>query len=77
LTELHKNSRARALQEQQAREAEERFRKEHTFKPALYDSHRGPQGGARLALAQGPDGYKENGGQAVIAAANFVLHKQV
>ena len=77
LSELHKNSRARALHEEQARQAEVRFRNEHTFKPALYHGHKGPQGRAQLALPEGTDGYKENGGQAVIPAANFTLHKQV
>ena len=77
LTELHKNSRARALHEEQAREAEERFQRDHTFKPTLYHSHKGPQGGGCLALPHSTDGYKENGGRAVIPAANFTLHKQV
>jgi len=77
LSELHKNSRARALHEEQAREAEERFRRDHTFKPALYHSHKAPHGGSRLALPHSTDGYKENGGQEVIPAANFTLHKQV
>lgn len=77
MSELHKNSRARALHEEQAREAEERFRREHTFKPSLYQGHRGPSGQRHLALPQTAYGAKENGGQDVIPAANFVLHKQV
>ena len=77
LTELHKNSKARALHEEQAREAEERFQREHTFKPTLYHSHKGSQGQSRLQLPLGPEGYKENGEQAVIPAANLILHKQV
>lgn len=77
LSELHKNNRARVLHEEQAREAEQRFRRDHTFKPALYHSHKAPHSGARLALPHSTDGYKENGGQEVIPAANFTLHKQV
>ena len=77
LSELHKNSRAKALHEEQAREAEERFRREHTFKPALYQGHKGPRGQGYPALAQGAYASKENGSQDVIPAANFVLHKQV
>ncbi|DBA71623.1 TPA: hypothetical protein ACH3X2_001084 [Trebouxia sp. C0005] len=76
LSELHKNNRARVLHEEQAREAEQRFRRDHTFKPALYHSHKAPHSGARLALPHSTDGYKENGGQEVIPAANFTLHKQ-
>ncbi len=77
LSELYKNNRARVLHEEQAREAEERFRRDHTFKPALYHSHKAPHSGGRLALPHSTDGYKENGGQEVIPAANFTLHKQV
>jgi len=77
LSELYKNNRARVLHEEQAREAEERFRRDHTFKPALYHSHKAPHSGGRLALPHSTDGYKENGGQEVMPAANFTLHKQV
>ena len=77
LSELYKNNRTRVLHEEQAREAEERFRRDHTFKPALYHSHKAPHSGGRLALPHCTDGYKENGGQEVIPAANFTLHKQV
>lgn len=78
LSELHKNSRARALHEEQAREAEERFRREHTFKPTLYQGHhKGPSGQRHLALPQTAYGAKENGSQDAVPAAKFVLHKQV
>ncbi|DBA84161.1 TPA: hypothetical protein ACH3X1_006628 [Trebouxia sp. C0004] len=76
LSELHKNSRAKALHEEQAREAEERFRRDHTFKPALYHSHKATPSGGRLVLPHSTDGFKENAGQKVIPAANFALHKQ-
>ncbi|KAL3139243.1 hypothetical protein ABBQ32_006011 [Trebouxia sp. C0010 RCD-2024] len=72
LSELHKNSRARALHAEQARQAEERFRREHTFKPTLY--HKGASRGQRhLDLPPAAYGAKENG---VHDSASFVLQKQ-
>ena len=75
LTELHKNSRAKALHEEQAREAEERFRREHTFKPTLY--HKSSRGQGHLALPQAAYGSKENGSQDGVPAAHLILHKEV
>ena len=76
LSELHKNSRARALHEEQARQAEERFRREHTFKPTLYHKG-GPSGQRHLALPDTTYGAKENGAQDAVPSAGLVLQKQV
>ena len=54
LSELHKNSRTKAVHEERAREAEERFKRDHTFKPSLYRNHHAdlPSSKSCLALPQ-------------------------
>lgn len=52
LSELHKNSRTKAVHEERAREAEERFKQDHTFKPSLYHSHLRAAAQGCLALPQ-------------------------
>ena len=54
LSELHKNSRTKAVHEERAREAEERFKRDHTFQPSLYRNHHAalPSSKGCLALPQ-------------------------
>ena len=51
LSELHKNSRAKAVHEERAREAEERFKRDHTFKPSLYRNQHAALPSSRSCLA--------------------------